>query len=503
MNISIVGGGTAGWLTALFIRSLLPASNIVLIQSDVVGIIGVGEATTPSIINFLKNLNIDPLDVVRNTGGSIKNGINFENWNGDSKRYFHGFKDALVDFSIPNIFAGNCSDYHLKSLLHNGLSFEEHIYQTKLSYQNKIDLDHTAWALHFDATRFSNYLQNVGISRNINIVEGSFKNVVLNEQGTITEIFLEDGNCIKSDLVFDCSGFARLLIGNLYKENWISYTKHLPMKKGIAFWLDGAEDIEPYTSSIAMKFGWVWKIPLQERTGSGYIFDSDYINEDQALGEAEKYFGTRLDVRKSIPFEAGRYENVWVKNCIAVGLSSSFIEPLESTSIWNTVVQLETLRNFVNDFKNLNEKSVALYNEIIANNMDEKLRFVYLHYLTKRTDSDFWKNFKSNFPPPQSFEYQLGLIKDNNLRYYDIENTKTPSYFPISSYIQIAEGLGLIENLSNNDGYNNIVPSISEYKELIDRYTRNAISHRTFLDSINTPLQTYKSYIQYTKHSTK
>ena len=383
MNIIIVGGGTAGWLSALFLRELLPESNITVIQSKEIGIIGVGEATTPHIVNFLKTLRIDPIEVVKNTNGSIKNGISFENWNGDGKKYFHGFKDSLTDFSVKNVFDHNCYDFYIKSLIENNFPPAEFVYQTKISYENKIDLSNTNWALHFDASMFAEYLEKVGSSRNIKIVNGTYKNANLNEQGFIKSLILENDNLIETDLVFDCSGFSRLLIGKLYQDRWISYSKHLPMKKGIPFWLENSEEIQPYTSCIAMKYGWMWKIPLQHRTGSGYIFDSDFINEEQALSEAELHFNQKLKINKVISFEAGRFERAWIKNCISIGLSSSFIEPLESTSIWNTVIQLDMLRHFVDEFKNFSEKSINLYKEIVDNNIDDKLHFVYLHYLTK------------------------------------------------------------------------------------------------------------------------
>jgi tryptophan 7-halogenase len=496
MNISILGGGTAGWLTALFLKELLPTSNITLIQSKEIGIIGVGEATTPHVVNFLKNLKIDPIEAIKKTNGSIKNGISFENWNGDGKKYFHGFKDNLSDFAVKNIFDSNGYDFYIKNLIENDLSPEEFIYQTKISYENKIDLTNTNWALHFDASLFADYLESVGSSRNIKVVDGIYKTAELDNQGFIKNLILENNCSISTDLVFDCSGFSRLLIGKLYKDRWISYKQHLPMKKGIPFWLENSEEIQPYTSCIAMKYGWMWKIPLQHRTGSGYIFDSDFINEDQALSEAELYFNQKLKINKIIPFEAGRYEHAWIKNCISIGLSSSFIEPLESTSIWNTIIQLEMLRHFVNEFRDPSEKSINLYNEIVANNMDDKLNFVYLHYLTKRNDSEFWKNFRNNYPPPKKFETQLELIKENNLRYFDVEDTKTLSSFPLSSYLLISKGLELFEKPIKNFGYESVYPAPAKYQTMINRYSKNAINHKVFLNSLN---EEKKSYIMYTK----
>jgi tryptophan halogenase len=481
---AIVGGGTAGWLTALFMKKTFPDSDVTLIRDKEIGIIGVGEATTPHIVMFLNQLGIDPIDVLRETNGTFKVGINFENWNGDGKKYLHSFSDKFCDFKIPNIFDSQCNEYYTLKLIKDGLDFKEYHYPTKLAYANKVDLHRTDWALHFDATKCANYLEKVGISRGINLIESNLKNVVQDEQGYITQLNLNDRK-LDVDFVFDCSGFHRVLIGGVYKEKWLSYSNHLPMKKGIPFWLDTEDEFEPYTSAIAMKYGWMWKIPLQHRTGSGYIFDSDYIDENQALEEAEQYFGRKLEIRKIIPFDAGRYENFWVKNCMAVGLSSAFIEPLESTSLFVTVQQLQTIRHFANELGRPKESSVKLFNEITSNSMDNVLAFVYLHYLTKRDDSDFWKNFRLNYSPPKRLLEIFDQVKENNMRFYDIFQTKVCATFDRNSYLQVCHGLEFFENLPNMENYDNVVPGPEEYKKMIAQSFQLAQTHKKIIQKIN------------------
>lgn len=400
-KIVVLGGGTAGWLTAHWCKFNLPNYSITLVQSKKVGIIGVGEATTPHIVTFLKDLNFDIKDIINKTNGSIKNGISFENWNGDGKKYFHSFQENLHDFSIDNVFNRECFDFYLKKCINENLDLNEYTYQGKLAYSNKVDVDRTNWALHFDAKLLADYLESKGNERNIRLVNGDVLEIVQNSDGSIKKLILEDGNIVEVDFIFDCSGFHKLIIGKIFKEKWLSFSKHLPMKRAIPFWLDSDDKMKPYTRAIAMKYGWMWNITLQHRVGSGYVFDSDYINEDQALIEAEQFYGTKIKINKVIDFEAGRFENWWVKNCMAIGLSSSFIEPLESTSLWLTTSQLETFKQFINEIENLDQKSIDLFNEICRNNMDEILSFVYLHYITKRKDSNFWINFKKNYPPPE------------------------------------------------------------------------------------------------------
>jgi tryptophan halogenase len=485
-NIVVLGGGTAGWLTALFLKKILPYNNITLISNEKIGIIGVGEATTTNFVDFLNFLEINPLDVIKKTNGSIKNGISFENWNGDNEKYFHGFfeKNQLNPFYIPNLFTHDCLDYYYKTLIKNNLNFNKYSYSAKLSYENKIDLNNMNYALHFDTTLLSQYLKKIGLSREIKHVEGTFNNLKTNENGFITEIILKENIKIKCNFIFDCSGLSRLIIGNYFKTNWISYKKNLPMKKAIPFFLEEEEDITPYTHAIAMKYGWIFKTPLQHRSGSGYIFDSDYINEEKALIEAEKFFKKKLKINKIISFEAGRYEKFWIKNCIAVGLSSTFIEPLESTSIMLSITQLELFKHFLNNILNYEEKSINLYNEIISKNMEETLSFVYMHYLTKRKDSIFWKNFKKNNLPPKHFIEKLELIKENNLRFFNTSEIINTNTFPVSSYLKVGKGLNLFEKKINLSQYENLTPSIKEYKKIVDKNVKIAKNHKTFLKEL-------------------
>ena len=168
---------------------------------------------------------------------------------------------------------------------------------------------------------------------------------------------------------------------------------------------------------------------------------------------------------------------------MAVGLSSSFIEPLESTSIFLTIQQLETFRQFVNEIGTYNDYSMSLYNEIVGNNMEDTLNFVYLHYITKRSDSDFWRNFKENYPPPKKIKDMLDLLKDGNLRYYNTNDTRTTGNFALNSFLQVCNGLGIINNININ-GYENIIPSPNEYKILINQLSKNAIKHNKFLEGL-------------------
>lgn len=479
-KLLVLGGGTAGWFTALFLKKVLPDAQITLVESKDLGIVGVGEATTPHIPQFLKYLDLDVEDIIIKTNGTIKNGIRFDNWNGDGENYFHSFNDNIIDWAIPGLYSGECDEYYVKLLINKKLPFEKYLYQHRLAQENKIDLK-VAWAMHFDATAMANYLEEAGKQRGIDVIDGKVLTVSNDEDGNIKSIKLTDSREIFCDFVFDCSGFHRRIIGEHYKTPWITYSKWLPMKKGIPFWVPVEDSIRPYTQAIAMKYGWMWKIPLQHRIGSGYIFDSDYIDEHQALAEAEKYYGHELEIRKIIPFDPGRYKNVWIKNCMAVGLSSSFLEPLESTSLWITTIQLNTLKQFLNSLKNPDEHSIKTFNEYFVDVIDEAMNFIYLHYMTKRSDSDFWKNFRKNYPLPDKLENIKEQMQSANLRHFDCFN-KT---FPLASFLQVCNGLKVFEKSNNVYGQDNVVPGPEEYKNIIDcRIEKEAIDHKIFLTSL-------------------
>ena len=482
-NIVILGGGSAGWLTALFAQRTFPNNSITLVESSKVGILGAGEGSTPHLPSFLRQLDIDPLDLINKTGGTIKQGISFENWNGDGKKYFHGFSELneLNNYNIHNIFGSDCSDYYLKHLIKENLDFNEYLYASFISYKNKVDPNHVAMALHFDAHLLAEYLKNIAVSRGVKLVDGDFKDVEGDTTGNITKIILEDDITFDVDFIFDCTGFARLLIGKHYKSKWIDYQKYLPIKKAIPFFLDREKEIIPYTQAIAMKYGWIWKIPLQHRFGAGYIFDSDYINEEQALEEAEMFFGKKLKVPKVISFEAGRYEDVWINNCLSVGLSSGFTEPLEATSLFLTVKQLELLRHYVVE---MNDSSLSKndYNKTIGNNADEMMHFLYLHYLTKRNDSPFWSEFKQKHIAPPTFDKLLNKLKRLEVKYFDFEKQFVTGNFPLNAHLIVANGLGLFENNIDISGYEKLNPGIEDTKKMMYEFENKSLHHSEFLN---------------------
>ena len=467
-KIVVLGGGTAGWLTALFCKQTFPSASVTVIENKIIGTIGVGEGTTLIFSRFLNDLGLDEFEAMREAGGSIKSGISFENWNGDNKKYFHSFRAPDI-FSIPPHFDSGCEKYFLQTLIKDGLDFNEHVYTSRLAYRKELDLYNLQIALHIDNYKLGEYLKNTAQQRGIAYVDGNFSHVEVDEHNFIQKICLDDGRGFECDFIFDCSGFAKLIIGAHFKTKWSGYSDFLPVNKAVVFKQPVEKDVKPYTQSIAMKYGWMWKIPVQDRIGAGYVFDSNYVSEEDALQEAQQLLREPIEDARLISFDSGSHEQFWVKNCIAVGLGSNFIEPLEATCLDLVIIQLNQLKNFHHHVFKYNEKSVNMYNSIITTGVEGVAHFIYLHYLTKRSDTEFWSKFQEHHPVPKKFEEILQSIYDNTLTEREVGS----SPYHILDFLEIANGLDMFKQPIEMEGYENLRPSVSEYKQQNDERFRN------------------------------
>jgi len=344
MKIVILGGGTAGWLTALFIKKIYNKSDVILIESETIGILGAGEGSTPNFPDLIKSLNIDELDFLKNTKSTLKEGIDFINWRGDDSSYLHDFKGP--------------------------------------------------YGYHFDARLVADYFKKIALERDIIHIIGdviSFQKY----KDNILSLTLENGESIDIDFIFDCSGFARLVLGKELNGEWVDTTDYLTVNSAIPFFLPMKDDLTEKsitrTNAIAMKYGWMWQIPLQHRWGCGYVFDDKYLNSEDAKKEVEEFLGHTIDVPRTIKFKSGYYKEVWKGNCIAIGLSSSFFEPLEATSLMGAIMQLNLFKNPKYSFKNKSE-----YNRLIEDKNKEIQAFIQHHYICDKKDTSFWKNIQNN-----------------------------------------------------------------------------------------------------------
>ena len=405
-EIVVIGGGLAGWLTSLHIKKIFgDDANVTLIESDAIGILGAGEGSTPNIINILESLDIDINDFILKTNGTHKLGISFENWNGNSEKYYHSFNELHNKLNWTKFKGGkNIGTEYLGYIFDNKIDLNKCILSNTLANENKSPISETQfesnntvtnYSVHFDAHLVAKYLCDIAKNRGIKRIEGIVDELKEISNGHIRKIILKSGQRLDSDFIFDCSGFARLIIGNHYKTKWIKYKDKLTVNSALPFQLPQSTiEIKPYTRAIAMKYGWMWMIPLQNRWGCGYIYDDSYINEEEAKKEVSEFLGNSIEFNKVIKFEAGRFENAWVNNCISIGLSSTFSEPIEATSIFIQIYQLMAITKdfIINYLDGISDESIR-YNKYVAGIGDDIADFLQFHYFTKRQDTEFWKTY--------------------------------------------------------------------------------------------------------------
>lgn len=437
-QIAVVGGGTAGWLSALRAKQLCTdEADVTLIESEEIGILGAGEGSTTSLLLFLRELKINLGEFLTEVNGTHKIGVSFENWNGDGKKYIHDF------YSSNYISNPTASVEYIGYLLKNKYSLDETLVSKKLAYDNMSpvclnDDEYVFHSYHFDAHLVAKYLRKIAEQRGIKRIEGIVSGFELNNYDGIGQINLKDGQQIKTDFVFDCTGFARLIIGKFFKGRWVSYKNRLSVNTALPFQLPPDTDhIKPYTRAIAMKYGWVWQIPLQNRWGCGYVFDNNYISKDEAKLEIENTFGIKLNSERTINFEPGRYNEIWVKNCIAVGLSNSFVEPLEATSIGMSILILKFLTK--NELYFINNYKINSFNLLYNNINDDLVDFLQYHYITKRTDTKFWDFYRDEKNYSNNLKKYIKTIKENL-------NVALPkeTIFLQTNYTTVGFGLGMI-----------------------------------------------------------
>lgn len=510
-KVVVVGGGTAGWLTALKAKRSYPELDITVIESSDIGILGAGEGSTPYLVDFFDHLDIPLSDLIKNCDATIKNGIKFTNWNNDGEFYYHSFStvDRSLGFDAINDRYLSNSPLMVASLMMNNsvkeIDFMEKISESRkvpfILEGNKTDFGFVAKkdpifdykkigniSIHFNATKLANRLKEIGLERGINLIDGTIKNVLLDENNYVSELMLSDNEKVQCDFVFDCSGFHRLIIGKIYDAKWKSYKDFLPVDSAVPFFIEMTDKIPPYTEAIAMKYGWMWKIPLQTRFGCGYVYDSSLITEQQAVEEIEEFLGyeptyPRKD-KGGFKFSAGCYEEPWINNCVAVGLAANFVEPLEATSIWVTIVELtQIFENPLWLFNNSEEIRKEFNNNIVSMN-NSISDFIYFHYITLRNDTGFWKKF-SYENAPKNLQEKINIWKNRLPSKPDSgDHWTTNSWtFVGSAHSTINKSLSK-SYIENSSDYKKGIEMYNYYKNYQDYKVAECTSHREFLDSL-------------------
>lgn len=479
MNIVVLGAGTAGLVTALILREKYPTFSITIIKSDAIGIVGVGEGSTEHWGWFMDYVGIDNLELIQETGATVKIGILFKDWH-TGPDYVHSISSfELTALNRPELFNhlyinGDQKDFPLAP----------HFKQ--VYYKNLVDLDlnfRCSNQYHFDTFKLGNYLSKICSDRNITIRDAIVTDVVLDKEGSIQELVTSREN-ISGDLFIDCSGFKRLL-SNKLGNKWVSKTDYLPLNRAIAFPTEQVEpqNIEPYTISTALSAGWSWRIPTQNRYGNGYVFNTNYINSDEALLELSQHLGVKVEkYARDIPFEAGKVEKFWFKNVISVGLSGSFAEPLEAQSIGFTIVQSQTLLNYLDAW--LYDKSISEeFNKQMDDIFDNIIDYLQLHYLGDRCDSKFWQD--KPFKITEFNRKNLPLMKKGIFLPASYKNN---FMFKVANFYQVAAGLNLIDKklLTDSLHLNRVNYNKINYDKSVEvlKYIKasTVINHRDYLN---------------------
>lgn len=487
MKVIVVGGGTSGCISALAFKQKFPSIDVTMIRSKEIGILGPGEGLSPSMNSFLKDLDISIEDFINNTGATIKHGVMFNNWDSKGSSWFHSFNDFYGNSNNKDLFLKN---YNVAINLKNNLNDLDYLYHVVKN--KKINLENKAqYGFHTDARRLVIFLEKIAVQRGITIIDDKVVDFVCDEFNNITSIITKNNNVFNCDFVVDCSGFEKLIIGKYYKSEWESMSHLLPATNALACFLPADENFYPYTDATALKYGWSWKIPLQHRYGCGYVYDGKYINKEEAELELRELYGDKLEVVNNFEYSPGFFKTPWVKNCFGNGLSTSFFEPIEATTISAIISHMYYfLIHFFPKYikqmllnKNLNYVQ-DMFNNSFIETQKGLAAFLHMHYRTDRIDTDFWKNFSKEYPVPEwdniNLKQFLNNINSNNLNEQMFKISNWQEYSWMSIYAGNLMHNNFVE-LDRND--------IEQYNKSInmvkDESLRCTTDHLNFLKTIN------------------
>lgn len=470
-TIAIVGGGSAGWMVAAMFGHLFQGMyRIRLVESEEIATIGVGEATIPAIKKFNELLELDEVQFMRDTQGSFKLGIQFNDWLCKGSSYIHGFGVIGQDLEWLRMHhywlklnqGGQASDFSHYSI--NTAACHTNKFMRARGDMAESPLGHIAHAYHFDAGLYAKFLRGYAEHRGVKRTEGKVVDVTLDgEDGSIRSITLESGKVIEADFFIDCTGFRALLSEGALKTGYVDWSHWLPCDRAIAMPCARSEDFTPYTRSTAHSAGWQWRIPLQHRTGNGHVYASGFMGDD----EAEAILRANLDGEVlgdplKVRFLTGKRRKVWNKNCVAVGLAAGFVEPLESTALFliqSSVIRL--IRLFPDG--RIDQANIDEFNRQTDFEYERIRDFIILHYkATTRDDSPFWDHVRT-MDIPDTLQRKWDLFAANGRIFREDEEL-----FGEESWIQVFLGQGVIPR-----GYDPLVdikstPQIVQYLSNIE-----------------------------------
>ena len=415
-KVLIVGGGTAGWMTAAALAKVLKGVEVTLIESDAIGTVGVGEATIPPINTFNQILGIDEADFMRSTKASFKLAIEFVDWTAPGSRYLHPFGGFGLDieaikfhqFWLKAQSQGSTHPLDDFNLSATAAKLGRFMLPSKDPGQV---LSSLKYAFHFDAGLYARYLRDYAEKRGVIRREGKVVDVCLRgEDGFIASVTTDGGEVIEADLFIDCSGFRGLLIEQALDTGFEDWGHWLPNDRAVAMPCDtGGDGLTPYTRATADKAGWRWRIPLQHRTGNGYVYSSQHLSDEDAVARLRATLdGPARAEPNFIKFRAGRRKQIWVKNCVAIGLASGFLEPLESTSIHMIQAGITKLLALFPD-KGFDPIEIAEYNRLTILQTELIRDFIILHFKANERPEPYWQRARE-MAIPESLQRKIDLF---------------------------------------------------------------------------------------------
>jgi tryptophan 7-halogenase len=445
-RIVIAGGGAAGWMTAAALSRLLPPAevSITLVESDEIGIIGVGEATIPDMLQFNLFLGIVEAELMRATQATFKLGIEFVGWSGNGSRYFHpfGFHGIDIDGVDFHQYWLRCRAAGLDRGIGEYCLTEIVAQQGRFGFPDMrvagAPASYLRYAYHFDATLYAGYLRRYAEQRGVRRIEGMIGEVLrAPESGDITGLRLRDGQTVTGDFFFDCTGFRSLLMSAL-EVPWVDWRHWLPCDRALAIACQHDGPPQPFTRSTAKPAGWQWKIPTQHRTGNGHIYCSEFMGEDEATAMLiDGLGGAAMGAPRLIRFGTGHRRSFWEKNCVAIGLSSGFLEPLESTSLY---LIRQGISRFIALFPDAANAPILRdeYNRWMQRDFEQVRDLLVFHYFANGREEPFWRHCR-NIAIPDTLRRRLNLFAEGG-RFLRNEG----ELFPSASWVAVMLGQNVI-----------------------------------------------------------
>ncbi|RYY03643.1 MAG: tryptophan 7-halogenase [Gammaproteobacteria bacterium] len=492
-RVAIIGGGTAGWLAANHLGVELKHENIeiMLIESEDIGIIGVGEGTVPYIKKSLQRFGISEAELIANCDVAFKQGIKFVDWlsaekHGAGHFYYHPFSSPYpAGYDVTPYWLANRENLEFSAVT-EVIGVAEAMRSPK-KISSPPYLGEVNYAYHFNAVKFGKLLaknarEKLSVKHLITTIVGATKN----DDGSIAKLVTSDGGEVEFDFYVDCSGFASLLIDRELQVPFIDKSKQIFTDTAFALQIpsDGMEEIKPYTTATAHKAGWTWDIPLTQRRGTGFVYSSSHMSESQALEEFSKYL--QLDVEKLSPrkisMKIGYREKFWCKNCVALGLAQGFVEPLEATSILLTDFSAEILaRNFPRNSENIEVLS-GYCNKVLSYAWERVIDFVQLHYcISDRDDSDFWQENINSTSLSEILHERLEMWKLNHPKKIDFFSQF--DLFNVDNYLFVLYGMKYLTRVPPISTYEAGVSKaqFAQVKQRSEQLAKELPSHREWL----------------------